>query len=181
MFKKVFSLLFLLSIVSSSWGQALPAKRNDSCTTTINTTNGGPAYSCVTNKGSGFQTLLAGTAIVGKVGIDQTTPGTTNGVQLVTHALVWEGGTIAFGSLTSSFANVIANGSAHAYLLCTFTNATNQAIAWDNGTTVIVQYQGASSFQIRDFGSDSGVVNTAIRAKYLVAPTSGAVYADCGY
>lgn len=126
-------------------------------------------------------TLQAGSALVGKVGIDQTTPGITNAVQAVGHTLVFEGGTIAFGSLTGSFANVLANASNHAYVQCTFTNSTNQPVAWDDGTNAIVQYQAGPSFQIRDFVSDGGKVTTAIRAKYLTAPTSGAVYADCGY
>jgi hypothetical protein len=51
--------------------------------------------------------LVAGSAIIGKVGIDQTTPGTTNGVA-INAAL--PAGTNAIGSVTISNAN--ANGRA---------------------------------------------------------------------
>lgn len=47
-------------------------------------------------------TLLAGSALVGKVGIDQTTPGTTNKVDIGTNGTVALGGTLpAFGATPS--------------------------------------------------------------------------------
>lgn len=46
--------------------------------------------------------LVAGTALAGKFGIDQTTPGTTNAVQLITGT---SGGTTAYGLQTAATTN----------------------------------------------------------------------------
>lgn len=55
--------------------------------------------------------LVAGSALIGKVGIDQTTPGTTNKVSIGTDGTVALGaGSAAIGSVTISNAN--ANGRA---------------------------------------------------------------------
>lgn len=70
---------------------------------------------------SGTMTLGAGTAIVGKVGIDQTTPGTTNGVQVnaalpagtnvIGHVIADTGSTTAVTSATATGFNAQVQGS----------------------------------------------------------------------
>jgi hypothetical protein len=58
--------------------------------------------------------LVAGTALVGKVGIDQTTPGTTNGVSLVAATA---GGVSAYHKIAAASDNhtVIKNGAGQVY------------------------------------------------------------------
>lgn len=45
-------------------------------------TSGGPKRLAVDDDGHAIVSVMAGTELVGKVGIDQTTPGVTNGVQV---------------------------------------------------------------------------------------------------
>lgn len=77
----VLALLFLPSLV---FAQATTSQfqRNDNCAFTLQATNGGYSKACVDSKGRVAVTLQSGAAIIGSVAIDQTTPGTTNGVQI---------------------------------------------------------------------------------------------------
>lgn len=74
--------------------------------------------------------LIAGSAIIGKVGIDQTTPGTTNGVQTLTGSTTAVTGTVTvapsaastggstpFNLVTTASTNSTQVGSAGAHLL----------------------------------------------------------------
>ena len=68
---------------------------------TLSTTDAAALQSIITNTGAATP---AGTNLIGKVGIDQTTPGTTNGVQVLsgsTTAITAASGSIASGAVAS--------------------------------------------------------------------------------
>lgn len=60
----------------------------------------------VTQSGGWSVSLLAGSALVGKVGIDQTTPGTTNGVQLTAGSAI--AGKVGLDQTTPGTTNLVA-------------------------------------------------------------------------
>lgn len=74
-------------------------KRNNQRLTTINTTLGTPMQAT-----GGTVGLVAGTAIAGKFGIDQTTPGTTNAVAPIAGQAGVQGGAGASTALTQRVA-----------------------------------------------------------------------------
>jgi hypothetical protein len=90
---------------------ALPANQSVNVTQwsgTASVTGSGTATGALrvelANNGTGLVGLNAGTALVGKVGIDQTTPGTTNGVQ--------DAATSATGSAVPAKAAFLGGGAA---------------------------------------------------------------------
>ena len=84
--------------------------------------------------------VVAGSAIVGTVGIDQTTPGTTNGVQLV------------MASLTMTHAAVATNN----------TTSVTALAARGSGSFALFVNDAANAIYLHVDGSDS-VANTGIR------------------
>lgn len=86
-------------------------------------------------------TLQAGSALVGKVGIDQTTPGTTNAVQANIASGGVASGAIASGAFAAgSFVNATAGDP------CMFQPKTNVTISTATGTVALVT--GVSSKKI---------------------------------
>jgi hypothetical protein len=65
--------------------------------------------------GTGVLGLNAGTAIVGKFGIDQTTPGTTNGVTLTGNS---------FANITTSTTTTVKSGAGVLHTVCVNTDGT---------------------------------------------------------
>lgn len=83
----------------------------------------------------GDVTLLAGTALVGKVGIDQTTPGTTNAVSVPALA----SGGYSFLNIAAGQATTVVKASAgtlHTISLNSAATATNVTTVYDNATGV---------------------------------------------
>ena len=79
--------------------------------------------------------LAAGTAIIGKVGIDQTTPGVTSGVSIV-------------GSLTNKALSIVATPTEQTIVL---PSTTNNLIFINDGTTDInFALNGNSAFELYD-------------------------------
>lgn len=120
--------------------------------------------------------IVAGTAIIGKVGIDQTTPGTTNAIQATSGTTAtWQAeGAIAAGSITTSFATIFTPSSGTKIIFAR--NNTNQPVAMsmDAGTTQNFVLDAGDQVAI-DFianGLQSGT--SAIQIKYTgSAPTTG--------
>jgi hypothetical protein len=98
---------------------------------------------------SGAWVLSAGSAIIGNVGIDQTTPGTTNGVA-INAAL--PAGTNAIGSVTISNANV--NGQAVMASSAPVVIASNQSAV--PVTSVTATANGATASRVNAAASTNG-------------------------
>lgn len=78
---------------------------------------------------------IAGTAILGSVGVDQTTLGTTNGVSLAAAAI----GGYSFLSIAAGQATTVVKGSAGTLHTITFNSAavaTNTTVIYDHPTGV---------------------------------------------
>lgn len=125
--------------------------------------------------------IPAGTNVIGKVSIDQTTPGTTNAVQVTalplwttTTATFQAEGSIAAGSITTSFATVFTpSSSTKMIFLRNNTNGTI-SVSFDAGTTtnVVMDPMDQMSFDLA--GNGLVMPTTAIQIKYTgTAPTSG--------
>jgi hypothetical protein len=112
--------------------------------------------------------LVAGSAIIGKVGIDQTTPGTTNGVQVnaslpagtnvIGHVIADTGSTTAVtGNVTAVQATgtnlhaVIDSGSTTAVTQATGTNL--HAVIDTGSTTAVTQATGTNLHMVVDSGT----------------------------
>lgn len=94
-------------------------------TSALQTTGNTSLASILTALGSPFQaagTLGAGSAIIGKVGIDQTTPATTNGVALVPNSAT-AGAIAPVPSTSAESSHVFKAGAGNVYS----TAATNQS------------------------------------------------------
>lgn len=89
---KILNVLFAILILLPGLAHAQSSvyQRNDSAATTLQNTNLQPSKAAVNNKGRVFGSVIleAGSAIVGQVGIDQTTPGTTNRVSIGTDGTI---------------------------------------------------------------------------------------------
>lgn len=122
--------------------------------------------------------LPAGSNIIGNVRIDQTTPGTTNGVVVnattTTTASFQAEGSIAFGALTNNYQTVFTPAANTKILQ--MRNNTNAAVSvsLDAGSTLNYVLDAGDQVSL-DFKSNFLVSPTAaIQAKYTVgAPTSG--------
>jgi len=99
---------------------------------TITATQGtGTNLHMVIDSGAVNATLQAGSAIVGKVGIDQTTPGTTNKVTVgsdVVHTIVDSGAVTATVSDGSGALNVIVDSGTTAVTQATASNLNAQVV-----------------------------------------------------
>lgn len=143
---------------------------SDSTLTSVGTVTTVTAVTAITNA------LPAGSAIIGKVGIDQTTPGTTNAIQATSATTAaWQAeGVIAFGSITNSYATIFTPSASTKVLF--MRNNTNAAISvsMDAGSTTNFTFDAGDQIAI-DFVADGLISATAaIQIKYAVgAPTSG--------
>ncbi len=147
---------------------------------TVTTVTGVTTVSAVT---AITNALPAGSNIIGNVRIDQTTPGTTNGVvvnslpaQTVSTATFQAEGAVAFGSITNSYVTLLTPSAATKILF--MRNNTNAAIAvsMDAGSTTNFVLDSGDQVAI-DFQANALVSSTsAIQVKYAVgAPTSGSM------
>lgn len=102
---------------------------------TGNGTAAGALRVALPTDGTGVVGLIAGSAIVGKVGIDQTTPGTTNAVTpLPTNAAL----TVDSKTVTNSSAAFLAASAATKYLFIKNESATASiALNFANGTAAL--------------------------------------------
>lgn len=101
---------------------------------------------------------------------------------------VWASATVAFGSLTTSYASALTNtptstNPAKRYRHCIFTNSTNVSISWDDSTTAILAEQIPGTMMALDFATNGRDVRTTVRVKYLggSAPTIGSASVNCMY
>lgn len=128
--------------------------------------------------------LPAGTNILGKVGIDQTTPGTTNAIQATSAtAITWQAeGSLAFGSITNSFQTVFTPSANTKFLFMRNNTDQSIAISMDAGTTTNFVFDSGDQLAV-DFVAN-GVISTtaAIQIKYTgSAPTSGSFRVNAGH
>ncbi len=154
---------------------ALPAGANS--IGNIGTVSTVTAVTAITNA------LPAGSNIIGNFRIDQTTPGTTNGVVVntiapvtTTTAVFQAEGSIAFGSLTNAYATILTPTAGTKVIQ--MRNNTNAAvsISMDAGSTTSYVLDSGDQMSIDLLANSLKMVATAIQAKYTVgAPTSGSV------
>lgn len=151
---------------------------SDSSLTSVTTVSTVTAVTAISNA------LPAGTNLLGKVGIDQTTPGSTNGIQATSAtAIAWQAeGNIAAGSVTSSYQTVFTP-SANTKVLF-MRNNCNQSItvSMDAGTTANFILDAGDQIAI-DFVAN-GVISTttAIQIKQTgSAPTTGSFRVNGGH
>lgn len=129
-----------------------------------------PATVSVSQSGSWLVGLLAGTAIIGKVGIDQTTPGTTNGVVVNSSVLPTGAATAALqpsnsaiGSTTSGQTGNLAMGA-----------VTTAAPSYTTGQTNPLSLTTAGALRVDASGSTQPVSGT-VTANQGGAPWSSNV------
>lgn len=125
--------------------------------------------------------LPAGSAIIGNVRVDQTTPGTTNGVVVntiapvtTTTAVFQSEGAVAFGSITNLYATLFTPTAATKILQ--MRNNTNAAISvsMDAGSTTNYTLDQGDAISLDLLANALSMGATAIQVKYAVgAPTSG--------
>lgn len=148
---------------------------------TVTTVTGVTTVSTVSAVTAITNALPAGTNLLGKVGIDQTTPGTTNGVVVntiapvtTTTAAFQAEGSVAFGSLTTSFATIFTPTAATKILQ--MRNNMNQPVivSLDAGTTTNYVLDPGDAISLDLLANALNMGATAIQAKYSgTAPTSG--------
>ncbi len=137
---------------------------------TVTTVTTVAAVTAITNA------LPAGSNIIGNVRIDQTTPGTTNGVQVTsTTAAAWQAeGVTAFGSITNAYVTIFTPSASTKILF--MRNNTNAAISvsMDGGSTTNFTFDSGDQIAIDYVGNGLISATAAIQIKYAVgAPTSG--------
>lgn len=125
--------------------------------------------------------LPAGSNIIGNVRIDQTTPGTTNGIvvntqapQTTTTAAFQAEGAVAFGSLTASYVTLFTPTAATKVIQ--MRNNTNAAVSvsMDAGSTTNYTLDAGDAVSLDLLANALNMGATAIQVKYAVgAPTSG--------
>lgn len=140
--------------------------------TTVSTVSTVSAVTAITNA------LPAGSNIIGNVRIDQTTPGTTNGVVVnsttTTTAAFQAEGAVAFGSITNSYVTLFTPTAATKILQ--MRNNTNAAISvsMDAGSTTNYTLDSGDAVSLDLLSNALSMGATAIQVKYAVgAPTSG--------
>lgn len=139
---------------------------------TINTTLGAPMQAT-----GGTVGLVAGSAIVGKVGIDQTTPGTTNLVSLNTTPSVANGNSVVSAPSSESLAAIAHSTSVTAAESCRVLKASagnlyglRVSIAAVTGYVMV--------FDATSAPSDGAVTTLAIPAVRVVSDGTSGWYAD---
>ncbi len=161
---------------------ALPAGSNKiGAISTVDTVTAVTTVSTVTAVTAITNALPSGTNILGRVGIDQTTPGTTNGVVVntiapvtTTTAAFQAEGAVAFGSITNSYVTLFTPTAATKILQ--MRNNTNAAISvsMDAGSTTNYTLDAGDAMSLDLLSNALNMGATAIQVKYAVgAPTSG--------
>lgn len=125
--------------------------------------------------------LPAGTNIIGKVGIDQTTPGTTNGVVVntiapvtTTTAVFQAEGAVAFGSITNAYVTLFTPTAATKILQMRNNTDAAISVSFDSGTTTNYTLDSGDMVSFDLLANALVMSTTAIQVKYAVgAPTSG--------
>lgn len=128
--------------------------------------------------------LPAGTNLLGKVGIDQTTPGTTNAIQATSGTTVaWQAeGNIAAGSVTSSFQTVFTPSANTKILFMRNNTNASISVSMDAGSTTNFILDSGDQIAV-DFVAN-GVISTtsAIQIKQTSgAPTTGSFRINGGH
>lgn len=123
-------------------------------------------------------TLQAGTAIVGKVGIDQTTPGTTNGVVVNSSALP-TGASNAANQATAntSLASIVTNTTGLATATNQTTSNTNTGTTASNTTSMLAnQTNGTQKTQVTAIPADGAPATQNITSQDLATTTTIGAY-----
>lgn len=140
------------------------------------TGTGGNGIPRVTVSSDSTLGLVAGSAIVGKVGIDQTTPGTTNGVQATSGTTcAWQAeGSIAFGSITNSYQTVFTPASNTKILYMRNNTNASISVSMDAGSTLNFVLDAGDQVATDLVANGLRCTTANIQIKYTVgAPTSG--------
>lgn len=142
---------------------------------TVTTVTGVTTVSTVTAVTAITNALPAGSNLLGKTGIDQTTPGTTNAVQITSGTTIaWQAeGAIAAGSITSSFATIFTPTAATKILFMRNNTNASVSVSMDAGSTTNFVLDAGDQVAI-DFIAN-GVVSTttAIQIKSTGSPSTG--------
>lgn len=106
---------------------------------------------------SSIPSLSAGSNVIGKVSIDQTTPGTTNGVQInaalpagsnTIGAVTQAGRTQANAPVYNSYASTSITTSAYTQLIASTSNAVNYLDIFDSSGQAMILATGASGSEV---------------------------------
>lgn len=180
----------VVSIQGVVSGTAVPISGSVTVSGTVAATQSGTwniatvtAVTAITNA------LPAGSAVIGKVSIDQTTPGTTNAVAVVssvqpttTTSVFQAEGAVAFGSVTASYVTLFTPSATTKIIQ--MRNNTNAAISvsFDAGTTTNYTLDSGDAVSLDLFSNGLVMSTTAIQVKYAVgAPTSGSFRINGGH
>lgn len=127
--------------------------------------------------------IVAGSALIGKVGLDQTTPGTTNAIQATSAtAITWQAeGSIVAGSITSSFATVFTPSANTKVLFMRNNTNASVSVSMDAGTTTNFVLDVGDQIAV-DFIAN-GVISTttAIQIKSSGSPSTGTFRVNGGH
>ncbi len=144
---------------------------SDSSLATVSTVT---AVTAITNA------LPAGSNIIGNVRIDQTTPGTTNGVVVntiapvtTTTAVFQAEGAVAFGSITNLFVTLFTPSAATKMLQMRNNMNTSVAVSMDAGSTTNYVLDAGDTVSLDLLANGLNLGATAIQVKYVSAPASG--------
>lgn len=135
--------------------------------TTVSTVN---AVTAITNA------LPTGSNIIGRTGIDQTTPGTTNAIQATSGTTAtWQAeGNLAFGSITNAFQTIFTPSSGTKILFMRNNTNASISVSMDGGTTTNFIFDSGDQLSIDFIADGLQSTTTAIQIKYTTgAPTSG--------
>lgn len=148
---------------------------NDSALASVTTVTTVSAVTAITNA------LPAGSNIIGNVRIDQTTPGTTNGVVVntvapvtTTTAVFQAEGAVAFGSITNLFVTLFTPTAATKMLQMRNNMNASVAVSMDAGSTTNYILDAGDSVSLDLLANALNMGATAIQVKYAAgAPSSG--------
>jgi len=143
---------------------------SDSSLASVTTVSTVTAVTAITNA------LPAGTNLLGKVGIDQTTPGTTNAIQATSGTTAtWQAeGNLAFGSITSAFQTVFTPAANTKILYMRNNTNASISVSMDAGTTTNFILDAGDQVSTDFVANGLKSPTTAIQIKQTSgAPTSG--------
>lgn len=154
-----------------------------STVTAVTTVSTVAAVTAITNA------LPVGANVIGKVSIDQTTPGTTNAVAVIsavqpttTTAAFQAEGAVAFGTITASYVTLFTPSASTKILQMRNNMNAAVAVSFDAGTTTNYTLDSGDSVSLDLFSNGLVMSTTAIQVKYAVgAPTSGSFRINGGH
>ena len=120
--------------------------------------------------------LVAGSAIIGQVGIDQTTPGTTNAIQATSGTVAtWQAeGSLPFGSITNSYQSVFTPAAYTKILFMRNNTNASISVSMDAGTTLNYVLDAGDQVTVDLVSNGLKCTTSAIQIKYTSgAPTGG--------